>query len=128
MRCEIRECGKYQPCRILIENTLAIEITVSAVKMQAAIFREKFGVNQHDKVLCKQQSLGLRLTKLFQNEDIIEEYFVLHYRTGFIFKKHELLVETDEKGHADRDSDYEKRRQKELESLVTALLELILIK
>ena len=28
-----------------------------------------------------------------------------------------MLVETDEKGHADRDSDSEKRRQKELEKL-----------
>ena len=55
MRCEIQECGKYQPCRMFIENTLAVEITMSAVKTQAAIFREKFGVNQHDKVLRKQQ-------------------------------------------------------------------------
>ena len=61
--------------------------------------------------------MGLRLKKLFQNEDIIEEYFALHYRTDFTFKKHGLLVEIDEKGHADRDSDYEKRRQKELEKL-----------
>ena len=59
---------------------------MSAVKTQAAIFREKFGVNQHDKVLRKQQSLGLRLKKLFTNEDIIEEYFELHYRTDFTFK------------------------------------------
>ena len=65
MRSEIQECGKYQPCRMFIENTLAVEITMSAVKTQAAIFREKFGVNQHDKVLCKQQSLGLRLKKSF---------------------------------------------------------------
>ena len=85
--------------------------------MQVAIFRDKFGVNQRYKVLRKQQSLGLRLKKLFQNEDIIEEYFALHYRTDFTIKKHGLLVEIDEKGHADRDSDYEKRRQKELEIL-----------
>ena len=32
MRCEIQECGKYQPCRMFIENTLAVEITMSAVK------------------------------------------------------------------------------------------------
>ena len=97
MRCKIQECGKYQPCRIFIKNTLAVEITMSAVKMQAAIFREKFGVNQHDKVLRKQQSLGLRLKKLFQNEDIIEEHFALHYRTDFTCKKHGLLVEIDER-------------------------------
>ena len=70
MRCEIQECGKYQPCRMLIEKTLAVEITMSDVKTQAAIFKSKFGVNQHHKVLRKQQSLGLRLKKLFPNESI----------------------------------------------------------
>ena len=117
MRCRIQECGKYQPCRIFIKNTLAVEITVSSVKTQAVIFRDKFVVNQHDKVLRKKQSLGLRLKKLFPNEDIIEEYFALHYRTDFTFKKHMLVVEIDEKGHVERDPDYEKKTQKELEKL-----------
>ena len=122
MRCEIQECGKYQPCRMFIENTLAVEITMSAVKTQAAIFKSKFGVNQHDKVLRKQQSLGLRLKKLFPNENIIEEYFALHYRTNFTFKKHMLVVEIDEKEHVDRDPDYEKKRQKELINLVSMIM------
>ena len=39
MRCEIQECGKYHPCRMFIENTLAVEITMSAVKTQAANFK-----------------------------------------------------------------------------------------
>ena len=117
MRCEIQERGKYQSCRMFTENTLAVEITMSTVKTEAVIFRDKFGVKQHDKVLRKQQSLGLRLKKLFPNEDIIEEYFALHYRTDFTFKKHMLVVEIDEKGHVDRDPDYERKRQKELEKL-----------
>ena len=54
MRCEIQKCGKYQSCRIFIKNTLVVEITISAVKTQAAIFQEKFKVNQHDKILRKQ--------------------------------------------------------------------------
>ena len=65
MRCKIQECGKYQPCRMFIENTLAAEFTMSAVKTQAVIFRDKFGVKQHDKVLRKQQSLGLKLKRSF---------------------------------------------------------------
>ena len=97
MRCEIQECGKYQPCGMFIENTSAVEITMSSVKTQAAIFRAKFGVNQHDKVLRKQQSLNLRLKKLFPNEDIVEQYFALNYRTDFTFKKFMLVVEIDEK-------------------------------
>ena len=85
MRWEIQECGKYQPCRMFIENTLAVEITMSAVRTQTVIFREKLWVNQHGKVLRKQQSLGLRLKKLFPNEGIIEEYFASHYKTDFTF-------------------------------------------
>ena len=69
---------------------------------QAAIFRDGFGVNQRDKVLRKQQSLGLRLKKLFMSEDVEEEYFALHYRTDFKFKNYMLMVEIDEKGHVDR--------------------------
>ena len=68
IRREIQECGKCQPFRIFIKNTLAVEITMSAVKMEAAIFREKFGVNQYDKVLRKQQSLGLILKNYFKME------------------------------------------------------------
>ena len=117
MRWEIQECGKYQHCRIFIKNNLAIQITMSSVKTKAAIFKSKFGVNQNDKVLCKQQSLGLRLKKVFPNEDIIEEYSSLHYRTDFNFKKHMLVVEIGEKGQADRDPDYEKKIQKELKKL-----------
>ena len=117
MRCKIQECGEYQPCRMFVENTLAVKITMSSVKTQAAIFKSKFGVEQHDKVLYKQQSLGLRLKMLFPSEEIIEEYFVLHYRTDFTFKKDMLVVEIDEKGHVDRDLDYERNRQKELERL-----------
>ena len=54
---------------------------------------------------------------MFPNEDIIEEYFALHYRTDFTFKKHMLLVEIDEKKYADRAPNYERKRQKELEAL-----------
>ena len=127
IRCEIQECGKCQPCRMIIENTLAVEITASAVKSQAAIFKNKFGVKEHDKVLRKQQSLELRPKKLFPNEDIIEEYFALHYRTDFTFQKHMLVIEIDEKGHVDRDPGYEKKKKKNQKSLITTLLELILI-
>ena len=44
LRCEIHECGNCQPCGIIIRNTLAVEITMSSVKTQAAIFRDKYGV------------------------------------------------------------------------------------
>ena len=83
---------------------------MSIIKTQAVIFRDNFRVNHYYEVLRKQQSLGLRLKKLFSNEDIIEEYFALYYRNDFKFSKHGLMVEFDEKEHADRDTDYEIKR------------------
>ena len=99
---------------MFIENSLAAEIKMSVVKIQAVIFRDKFGVKQHDKKFRKQQSLGLRLGKLISSEDIIEEYSALHYRTDFTFKKHMLVVEIDEKCHNERSLNYEKERQQDL--------------
>ena len=60
---------------------------MSSVKTQSVTFKSKFGVNQHDKVIYKQQSLGLRLKILFPYEDIIEN--ILLYTTELI-----LLLKT----------------------------------
>ena len=53
MRYEIQKFGNYQPCRIFVESTLVVKLTMSSVKTQAANFRDKIGVNQHDKVVRK---------------------------------------------------------------------------
>ena len=127
MGCEIQESGRYQPCRVFIKHTLAVEMTMSSVKTQAVIFRDKFGVNQHDKVLRKHQSLGLRLKKLFPNEDIIEEYFTFHYRTDFTFKKHMLVVQMMKKDMLTEIHIRKEKDKKNWKSLVTSLLELILM-
>ena len=113
----MQECGIYQTCRMFIENIFAVEIAMSAVKIQAAIIKSKFGNKQHDKVLRKQQSLSLRQKTLFSGEDIIKEYFALHYRTAFTFKKHMLIVESDEKGRNERPPNHEKERQEDLEKV-----------
>ena len=65
----------------------------------------------------RQESLGSRLKKLFPNKGIKEEYFALHYRTDFTIEENKLVVEIDEKYHDERDTGYERRRQKELEKL-----------
>ena len=74
---------------------------MSSIKIQAAVSKTKFGVNQHDKVYIN----------IFPNEEKMKEYSALHYRTYFTFKKHMLVAETDEKWHDGRDPDYEKKRQ-----------------
>ena len=48
------------------------------------------------------------------------------FRTDIYFSEYSLAVETDEKGHTDRDFIFEEKRQKALEkNLVVNLLELI---
>ena len=32
MRCEIQEYGNYQPCRVFIQNILAVQLTMTAKK------------------------------------------------------------------------------------------------
>ena len=68
MRCKIKECGNYQLFRVFIQNILALKSTMTAEKTQAAIFNTTFGVNQHDLVLRRQQSSGLRLKIYFQTK------------------------------------------------------------
>ena len=51
------------------------------------------------------------------------------FRIDIYFTKYCLAVEIDEKGHTDRDLEFEKKRQEALEENLTVyLLELILIK
>ena len=64
MGCELQDCGKYQLSRMFIENTVAVDITMTAVKTQAAIYKSQFGVKQCNKVLHKQQPLGIRLKNI----------------------------------------------------------------
>ena len=54
---------------------------------------------------------------VFPNKDIKEEYFSLHCRTDFTIEENKLVVEIYEKDHNDRDSDNERRSQKDLEKL-----------
>ena len=103
---------------MFIENAWAVDITMSSVKTQAAIFKSRFGVKEHDKVLRRRTTIiGFKTKQVIPSEGIIKECSVLNYRTDFTFKKHMLVVETDEKVNADRDPDYEKKRQKDLEKI-----------
>ena len=54
---------------------------------------------------------------LILNEDLTEDYFPLHYRTDFTFKKHKLVVEIDGKGQNERPPNYEKERREDLEKV-----------
>ena len=63
------------------------------------------------------------------SEGIIEEYFPLHYRTDYSFKKRMPVVKTDEKDWEDddRDPEYKRKRQKDLEKVGYCFIRINLI-
>ena len=63
--------------------------------------------------MTKQQSIGLRLRKLFPNEDIIEDFSALYYLIDYYFPKRKLAIEANELGHKDRDQIKENKKQKD---------------
>ena len=63
--------------------------------------------------MTKQQSIGLRLRKLFPNEDIIEDFSALYYLIDYYFPKCKLALEVNELGHKDRDQIKENKKQKD---------------
>ena len=63
--------------------------------------------------MTKQQSIGLRLRKLFPNEDIIEDFSALYYLIDYYFPKRKLALEVNEFGHKDRDQIKENKKQKD---------------
>ena len=65
--------------------------------------------------------IGFKTKKIFPNEDIIEEHFALNCRTDFTFKKHMLLVETDEK-YMLTEIQIMKRKDKKIQKILVATL------
>ena len=71
--------------------------------------------------MTKQQSVGLRLRKLFPNEEMIEDFSALNYLTDYYFPKRKLAIEVDELGHKDRDQTKENKRQKDLKEYLDCI-------
>ena len=60
----------------------------------------------------------------FEGENMETQYTVLGHRIDLYFHEYKLAIEVHEKGHQDRDFNYEVQRQKALEkNLVVNLLE-----
>ena len=65
--------------------------------------------------MTQEQSILTKIKDSFSTEKIIFQHFVLGYRIDAYFLKHKLAIEVDERGHNDRDFEYEIERQKALE-------------
>ena len=51
----------------------------------------------------------------FEGENMETQCSVLKYKIDLYFHEHKLAVEVDEKGHKNRNSEHETKRQKEIE-------------
>ena len=47
----------------------------------------------------------------FEGEDMENQYSALNYRIDLYFHDYKLTIEIDEKGHQDRNQDYETQRE-----------------
>ena len=113
-RYEIQDCEDFQPCRKFIAEELSIHLILDTKIVNTGRLKIKLGFNQLDLIMTKQQSISLRLKKLFQNEEIIEDFSALNYLINFYFPKYKFAIEFDELGHRDRDQTKENKRQKDL--------------
>ena len=66
-------------------------------------FRCKIGFKLLDIIMCKEESVTIKIIKLFSNEKILVQHSVLNYQIDLYFSKHKLAKEENEKGHTDRD-------------------------
>ena len=108
-RCELTD-SKYQPCRRFIREDLAIQLIMDTRAIQSIDFKNKLGINSQDPIMTQEQSILTKIKNSFSTEKMIFQHFVLEYRIDAYFLKHKLAVEVDERGHNDRNLEYEIER------------------
>ena len=70
-------------------------------------FRSKLEFNQFDITLTKKQSVLKSVMDAFEGENMQTQYSVLGYRIDLYFHDYKLAIKVGEKGHEDRNIDYE---------------------
>ena len=65
--------------------------------------------------MCKEESVTIKIIKVFSNEKILLQHSVLNYQIDLYFSEHKLAIEVDEKGRTDRD---EKKKENEREEKI----------
>ena len=75
-------------------------------------FRSKLRFTQYDTTLKKESSVLKSIMEHYEGEDMETQYQVLNYRIDLYFHEYKLAIEIYEKGHKDRNQDYEVQRGK----------------
>jgi very-short-patch-repair endonuclease len=110
------EFGGYQ-IRTLIDLEVLKKILNYSNKIQSRKLAEIIGINVCDIFLStKEQTYIGIISDVFKNENKTDQFSIHHYRIDLYFINYELAIECDENGHLSRNKDYEKKRQKYVES------------
>ena len=78
--------------------------------MKKNAFRCKLGFKLHDIIMCKEESVTIKIIKVFSNEKILLQHSVLNYQIDLYFSEHKLAIEVDKKGHTDRNEKKKKKK------------------
>ena len=83
-------------------------------KSQKVIIND-FRFKLYDIIMCKEETVTVKMIKVFSNEEILLQHSVLNYQIDLYFSEHKLAIEVDEKGRTDRD---EKKKENEREEKI----------
>ena len=75
-RQELQNCGNYQPCRIFLKESLAMQIIRDCRTTPAVNFRTKLGFSQHDPIMTQEQSILSKIVTIFAAEAIMLQHNV----------------------------------------------------
>ena len=78
-------------------------------------------------MMTKQQLIGLRISKTFPNEEIIEDFYVKKFycMINLYLPKRKFAIEVDELGQKDRKPKKESTRQKEIKEYLSCVFIII---
>ena len=108
-RQELKNCGKYHPCRKFLREDFSIQVKLDCRTTPAVKCKTRLRFNRHDPIMTQEQSILTKIRSIFPNQTIIFQYHVLNYRIDAYLPKHKLAIEIDELGHADRINDQERQ-------------------
>ena len=95
-----------------ITNDIVSTIIKNCKTTTEVEFRTKLGFNQQDLVMNKEQSLLIKIAKVFPKEEKLPPYHVLGSKLICIFLSIKLAIEIDEEGHNDRNEGEDKKGKK----------------
>ena len=105
-----------QPDEYYINEEGSRELVLKSKQPKAADFAEHLGINVHKhKYTSKEQDTLSCIIKAFNGEDMKRQFNIDGYRIDLYFLEHKLAIECDEFDHADRDIEYEVKRQNHIE-------------